>query len=222
MFGRRGWSLWALVVTLGSSAPLLAQAQPPAKAGVGPLTYAKIRGSVEAQQLLDWVLRNNDHAGRPFAVVDKRHARLFVFDARGALAGESPALLGSAPGDHSEPGVNERTQTNTLRPEDRTTPAGRFESSPGQNHTGEPVVWVDYGTAFAIHRVRPGRAQQARELRLDTPSPDDNRVSYGCVVVPVPFYERVVQPLLGTSRGVVYVLPEKQPMGAMFTGLRPD
>ena len=83
-------------------------------------------------------------------------------------------------------------------------------------------MWVDYGAAFAIHRLRPGRAQQAREQRLGTASPDDNRVSYGCVVVPVAFYERVVQPLLGTGRGVVYVLPETRPVHELFGAMRAD
>jgi hypothetical protein len=34
-------------------------------------------------------------------------------------------------------------------------------------------------------------------------------VSLGCVVVPVTFYADVVQPLLGRSRAVIYVLPEQ-------------
>ena len=212
--GRRA----ALVVALGSCVPMLGRAEVGAEPG--PLRYAKIRGSADVQKLLDWIQRSNDHGGLPFAVVDKRNARLFVFDARGALAGETAALLGSAAGDHSEPGVGQRTQSNTLKPEDRTTPAGRFESAPGQNHTGEAVVWVDYATAFAIHRVRPGRSQQARELRLGTSTPDDNRVSSGCVVVPVGFYERVVLPVLGSARGVVYVLPETKPWQELFGPFR--
>ena len=36
----------------------------------------------------------------------------------------------------------------------------------------------------------------------------DNRSTLGCVVVPVAFYLDVVEPLLGRSSGVVYVLPE--------------
>jgi hypothetical protein len=50
-----------------------------------------------------------------------------------------------------------------------------------------------------------------RARRLATPSPSDNRVSAGCVVVPVEFYATVVQPLLGLGRGVVYVMPEQAP-----------
>ena len=47
-----------------------------------------------------------------------------------------------------------------------TTPAGRFEAEPGINNKGEQVVWVDYDSAFAIHRLRPGFAYQSRATRL--------------------------------------------------------
>lgn len=43
-----------------------------------------------------WILRARDHHGRAFAIVDKKAARLFVFDAHGRLRGESSALLGQS------------------------------------------------------------------------------------------------------------------------------
>lgn len=211
------WSRW-LRLAAGSTVlfagMLAAQAAP-----AGPLDFAKVRTSAEARELVDWVRRSGDARGRPYAVVDKKAATIYVFDAEGRLAGHSAALLGQAWGDHTLPGVNERTQAGTLTPEDRTTPAGRFESKPGRNHTGEAIVWVDYASAFAIHRLRPGRAEQPRAQRLATLSPDDNRASYGCVVVPVAFYEQVVAPMLGTQRGVVYVLPETMPARELFGAL---
>jgi hypothetical protein len=177
------------------------------------------KASPQAQQLLAWIKQSGDPQGRPFAVVDKRNAMLYVFGADGRLAGSSAALLGSARGDHSVPGVNERTQAGTLRSEDKTTPAGRFEAQPGRNLQGEDVVWVDYASAFAIHRVRPGKAWKARAERLASANPSDKRVSWGCVVVPVDFYERVVAGVLGAGRSVVYVLPESQPAKAFFDAL---
>src|SRR6059058_4962485 len=116
--------------------------------------------------VLEGVLASHDAHGKPFAIVDKRSARLYVFSADGRLAGSTPALLGSALGDRSMPGVGERTQSGRLRPEDKTTPAGRFEAAPGENAKGEHVVWVDYDAAFAIHRLRPGFAYRARSARL--------------------------------------------------------
>jgi hypothetical protein len=178
-----------------------------------------LKASPEAQRLLAWIKASGDHRGRPFAVVDKRRAMLYVFDADGRLAGSSVALLGSARGDHIVPGVDERTQAGHLRNEDKTTPAGRFEAQPGRNLQGEDVVWVDYASAFAIHRVRPGKAWKARAERLATATPGDNRVSWGCVVVPVEFYQRVVAHVLGAQRSVVYVLPESRPARDFFNAL---
>jgi hypothetical protein len=194
-------ALCGLAVAAGASEPYLLKASP------------------QAQQLLAWVKQSGDHQGRPFALVDKRRAMLYVFDADGRLAGSSVALLGSARGDQIVPGVGERTQAGSLRSEDKTTPAGRFEAQPGRNLQGEDVVWVDYASAFAIHRVRPGKAWKARAQRLASATPGDNRVSWGCVVVPVDFYQRVVAKVLGEGRSVVYVLPESQPARAFFTAL---
>jgi len=170
----------------------------------------------EASALVGWIARSRDNAGLPFAVVDKKAARIQVFDRKGRLAGSSPVLLGQAIGDDSAPGVGEHAQTGNVPFEERTTPAGRFESEPGLNSQGEPVVWVDYEAAFAIHRLRPGASRVPREVRLASLVPADHRVSYGCVVVPEQFYKSVVQRVLGHSRSVVYVLPERRAVQEMF------
>jgi len=170
----------------------------------------------EASDLVGWIARSRDNAGLPFAVVDKKTARIQVFDRKGRLAGSSPVLLGQAIGDDSAPGVGEHAQTGKVPFEERTTPAGRFESEPGLNSQGEAVVWVDYEAAFAIHRLRPGASRAPREIRLASLAPADHRVSYGCVVVPEAFYKSVVQRVLGHSRSVVYVLPERRPMQEIF------
>lgn len=42
----------------------------------------------------------------------------------------------------------------------------------------------------------------------------------GCLVVPVLFYENVIQPVLGNSRSVVYVLPETTSLRVMLGALQ--
>jgi hypothetical protein len=153
-------------------------------------------------------MKERDHEGRPFAIVDKKSARLHVFDARGRLQGSSAVLLGETPGDDSAPDVGEHTQQGSVPMDERTTPAGRFLTEPGTNMSGEHVIWVDYQAAFAIHRLRPGRSKADRVRRLASADPAQHRASYGCVVVPVRFYKDVVQRWLGASRAVVYVMPE--------------
>jgi hypothetical protein len=172
----------------------------------------------EARRLLEWVTAHRDHQGLPFAIVDKRQARLYVFDAQGRLAGSAPAVLGSAWGDHTVPGVGERTQQGMVPASERTTPAGRYVANPGRNRNGENVVWVDYTSAFAIHRLRPGRSHAVRDAALATDSARDNRLSWGCVVVAVPFYLDVVERVLGKGRSIVYVMPETRAVADMFAG----
>jgi hypothetical protein len=165
--------------------------------------------SAAARETAARILASGDHGRRPFAIVDKTAALLSLYNADGRVLGTSSVLLGRVVGDHSVPGVGERTQAGRLRPEDATTPAGRFHSTPGQNLTGESVVWVEPETALAIHRLRPGAAHADRARRLAAPNPAWKRVSAGCVVVPVAFYESHVHPVLGRRPGVVYVLPER-------------
>ncbi len=166
------------------------------------------RASADTQDVARWVMATADAGGRPFAIVDKKAAQLFVFERDGRLVGSTPVLLGSTPGDHTVAGVGQRAQSGQVGPHERTTPAGRFASAPGHNIDGEAIVWVDYASALAIHRLRPGAGRQRRLARLASATPHDNRASLGCVVVPEAFYEKAVQPLLGRVRGVVYVLPE--------------
>lgn len=177
--------------------------------------FAGEPASADARRVAQWVVGSGDNRGAPFAIVDKKDARLFVFDAGGRIVGATPALLGLAPGDHSLPGIGER-EPSQLLPAERTTPAGRFASAPGRNHTGEAIVWFDYDAALAIHRLRPGQTRAARLKRLASPAPADRRASLGCVVVAPAFYESVVGPTLGRERGVVYVLPETRPLHEVF------
>jgi len=197
--------LWAACAFAGVAA---------AAPGAGELE--RHRASQDVRQVTQWVLESRDAGGNPFLVVDKKAARLFVFDGSGTLLATTPVLLGAMPGDHSVPGVGERAQTGELALEDRTTPAGRYVTEPGRNLQGEHVIWIDYAAALAIHRLRPGRAHAVRAARLESSAPEERRVSLGCIVVPVAFYLDVVQPLLERRRGVVYVLPETMPAREFF------
>ncbi|TDP63137.1 L,D-transpeptidase [Roseateles toxinivorans] len=171
--------------------------------------------SDDTRQMAEWVLASADHQGQPFAIVDKKDARLFVFSANGRLLGATPALLGQAPGDQGLSDMEGRAPAQLL-PAERTTPAGRFASEPGHNLQGEAVVWFNYEAALAIHRLRPAPAQERRPQRLLSDTPNDNRISLGCVIVAPSFFDAVVAPVLGRQRGVVYVLPETRPVQSLF------
>ena len=144
--------------------------------------------------------------------MDKRRARLYVFEPGGRLRGAAPVLLGLARGDDTVPGIGERP-LEQVKPQERTTPAGRFQGEIGQNLRGEDVLWVDYDAAVSMHRVikAPARLQA-----LQTPAPQDNRLSNGCVNVPDAFYEGALRPAADRDGVVFYVLPDTRPLAQTF------
>lgn len=181
--------------------------------------FVGARASDDVRYAAGWVLDGADNHGKPFVIVDKREARVYVFEAGGRLMGATQALLGLTPGDQSIPDIASRAPA-SLRPSERTTPAGRFDSQPGHNAKGEDIVWVDYEASLAIHRLRPAPPAERRRERLASASVEDKRISLGCIVVPVAFYDEVVSPALGRQRGVVYVLPETRSARALFGDLQ--
>jgi hypothetical protein len=177
--------------------------------------FAGAPASNDARFAAERVLATNDNRSLPFAIVDKREARIYVFEPAGRLIGASAVLLGAAFGDRAVPDAELRIPGRPTLDE-RTTPAGRFPSEPGRNDKGEAIVWIDYQASIAIHRLRAAPAAERRPARLASAAHDDKRISLGCVVVPVEFYKSVVSPSLGRGRGVVYVLPESRPARALF------
>lgn len=193
-------------------------------AGPGAADFERERASREVRHVANWVVHAGDnHAGEnpasarllPFAIVDKKDARLFVFEADGRLRGAAPALLGMGRGDTALPGIGER-ELRDIPARDRTTPAGRFVASLGVDARGEDVLWVDYQGAVAIHRVITSKPAERRLQRLASATPADNRISFGCINVPVKFYENVLSPAFQGTYGIVYVLPETRPAREVF------
>jgi len=168
-----------------------------------------------AQHVADWVVDSGDNRGMAFAIVDKIDAKVFVFDSRGRLLGAAQVLLGIARGDYSVPGIGNR-KLSDIRPEERTTPAGRFVASMGHNFKGKDVLWVDYIDAVSLHRVITNNPKERRLERLATPGPRDKRISYGCINVPAKFFDKVVSPTFTGRGGIVYVLPEIVSISEIF------
>ncbi|MDB5866097.1 MAG: hypothetical protein JWO70_3903 [Betaproteobacteria bacterium] len=177
--------------------------------------FGRERASSDARHTADWVVDSGDNLRLPFIVVDKIEAKVFVFDGDGRLRGAAAALLGSARGDDSVPGIGDR-ELSTILPEERTTPAGRFVAALDRNLRGEEILWVDYETSISLHRVVRGKPTDRRKQRLATPTPLDNRISYGCINVPAKFYDTVVIPTFTGTSGIVYVLPETRSSREVF------
>jgi len=193
----------------GSSAPPVTGAVQDAAPGLS-VRHADFGGSnpsSDARHIADWIADSGDNGPLEFVVVDKRHAAVYVFGSDARMRATSPILLGSALGDTSVPDIGERPLSQVL-PEERTTPAGRFMGERGRNARLEDVVWVDYDAAVSMHRVLTTNPAERRLERLATPSVADNRISFGCINVPVAFYESHIRPMFAKTRALIYVLPD--------------
>lgn len=171
--------------------------------------------SPDARHVADWVADSSDNAGGEFIIVDKTYARVYVFNAQARLRATTPVLLGAAPGDDSVPGIGTRP-IKDIRVEERTTPAGRFMAQRGRNASQEDVVWIDNDAAVSMHRVRATDPKERRLQRLASATADENRISWGCINVPVAFYEGFVQPVFAQRKALVYVLPEVKNVRQVF------
>ncbi len=177
--------------------------------------FGEETASAQTRQMADWIAHSNDNAAAAFFIVDKVFARVYVFDAQARLQASSAVLLGAAIGDDSVPGIGARPISQVL-PAERTTPAGRFVAEAGLNLNYEDVIWVDYDAAVSMHRVRASNPAERRLQRLASESVDDNRISYGCINVPVGFYESYLRPTLAMHKVVIYVLPELKSLQQVF------
>ena len=165
-----------------------------------------------AKEMADWVVRSRDNKNMPFAIVDKVQAKVFVYDVDGKHQGEAPVLLGLAKGDYSPPGIGDKPLSQ-IKPEQRITPAGRFVARMGRNHKGKDILWVDYNEALSLHAVVKGVPRDRRAQRLASETPHDNRISFGCINVPKPFFKDVILNKFSGTSSVVYILPETKEFG---------
>jgi hypothetical protein len=186
------------------------EATAPRVAPAPAVRLADFRGekpSAEARLVGNWVVATGNAQRHAFVLVDKKDAHVYVFGPDGRLQDSAPALMGAARGDDSYPGIGDKP-LNQVKPYEKTTPAGRFVAEIGLNASNEDIVWVSYDLAVSMHRVRPLVARERRLERLATLTTDDNRISFGCINLPVSFYEDVLKPTVQRYGAVVYVLPE--------------
>lgn len=176
------------------------------------VSFASESASRRTRDMADWVVGTGDNVNMPFAIVDKVNAKVYVFNADGKFYGAAPVLLGIGIGDHAPLGAGSKPMSQ-IPVKDRTTPAGRFVSVMGRNHKGKDILWVDYDQALSMHAVVRGTARDRRAERLASPTPSDNRISFGCINVPTNFFDEMIKGKFSGAGGVVYILPESNRLG---------
>jgi hypothetical protein len=205
-----------MVIAMLACAQAEAQAQE-APPHLTPANFPEESESIDVRRMANWVVASADNGNLPFVIVDKKEAEVVVFDRQGQILGKAPALLGLAVGDDSVPGIGDKPLS-AIPPKDRTTPAGRFQAYLGyQSGKANNTFWVSYELNVALHRVITGRPKDHRLQRLATPTPLDNRITFGCINVPVDFFERTVLTTFKSTRGIVYILPEIKATREVFS-----
>lgn len=187
--------------------PLVIEATTAMSDGSRQANFKSESASRMTRDMADWVVSSKDNLNLPFAIVDKVNAKVYVFSEDGQLYGAAPVLLGIAKGDDASPGVG-NMRLSQISPAKRTTPAGRFVTKMGRNAHGKEILWLDYENAISMHPVITSNPKERRAERLDTPTPLDNRISFGCINVPVNFFKDVIYSKFSDKSGIIYVLPE--------------
>ena len=104
----------------------------------------------------------------------------------GELRGATSALIGLAKGDDSVVSIGDKPLA-AVKPQERTTPAGRFTGGVGHNLSGENVVWVGYEPGISMQRVRALNPKERRLERLASTEVNDYRIFYGCINISAEF-----------------------------------
>lgn len=176
--------------------------------------------SPDATRVADWIAASGDNNALPYAIVDKKAASLLLFDAKGEKLGQVPVLLGIALGDDASPGIGSKNLSE-IGPAEKTTPAGRFLAKFGVAAGNTRVLWVDYATSVALHPIpRPGKPKEKRRERMLSSTSEDNRITFGCINVPIAFYTKTISPLFRKKGGYVYVTPDVKPLEDVFPRIR--
>jgi hypothetical protein len=194
--------------------------KPTAKKTAAKATVPAIVPSADAARVADWIAGSRDNHGLPYVIVDKNNAALLLFDAKGKAIAAVPVLIGIAPGDDATPGVGSKNLAE-IGPAEKTTPAGRFLAKFGLAVGKAKVLWVDYTNSVALHPIPPAaNKKEHRRERLLSPTPEDNRITFGCINVPSAFYTQNLSPMFRRKGGYVYVMPDTKPVEEVFPQLR--
>lgn len=162
--------------------------------------------SADVRYVAEMSLKTGDNKKRPFVILDKKQARIYVFDGNGLLLGDAPVLLGLTVGDELSSEIA-RLPLSQIKPSNRITPAGRYIAEIGKDTHGNEVLWVDFNGKLAIHPVI-NVPKQHRLERLKSKTIEDNRISWGCINVPKMFFKNYIGKNFERTKGMVYILPE--------------
>ena len=186
----------------------------PAVAPQAAQTDLMLTAPPDVKAVVKWVMDSRDNRGAPFVTVDKPTAQAFAFNGAGQLVAVAPVLMGMGKGDYML--VPNAAPMSAIPPSKRITPAGRWWSRLAPDASGKVVLVIDHAAALSLHPIVRGQPYEKRAHRISTATPDDNRISFGCINAPVAFFSGVVAHLFDNKMGVVYILPETRSAAQHF------
>jgi hypothetical protein len=155
--------------------------------------------SAEVRQVTAWAIRENDHAGLPFVVIDQARGRVFAFDARGRLAGSTPILRSPEWADDG-------------------APPGRFVADTRRSVHAGAIVWANERHTVALLAAPPGWKRQPVAVQYHGGGGHGRSLH-----VAGEFYHQHLQ-AFRQQAGVAYVLPgtlEMRRSPRVYAGARP-
>lgn len=138
--------------------------------------------SAEVRQVTAWAIRENDHAGLPFVVIDQARGRVFAFDAKGRLAGSTPILRSPEWADDG-------------------APPGRFVADTRRSGHAGAIVWANEHDTVSLLAAPPAWKRQPVAVQYHA-----GRVHGRSLHVTGEFYDQHLQ-AFRQQAGVAYVLP---------------
>ena len=79
-----------------------------------------------------------------------------------------------------------------------------------------PIRETNTRYLWTLHRVLARDTKEERLQRLATASPLAHRITFGCINVPVNFFDSVVHPAVAGTNAIVYMLPEIKSIREVF------
>ena len=154
--------------------------------------------------------------GKWFMVADKPNGMLHIFKEDGSHFISDATLYGKDKGDVME-------AKSSLEGGAKITPSGKYtmKESPAEYAGGTSLILVeskDYSGYIAVHAADVSTPSERRLQRLETSTPDDNRISYGCINTKHETFINEIKPNISKlDGGMIFVLPDAvEQTGEMF------
>ena len=145
--------------------------------------------------------------GKWFMVADKPNGMLHIFKEDGSHALSDATLYGKDAGDVLD-------KVSSLEGGPKITPAGKFtmKESPADYAGKTSLILVeskDHTGYIAVHAADVSTPSERRLARLETPTAEDNRISYGCINTKHDTFIKEIKPHINElDGGLIFVLPD--------------